>query len=315
MKKAALAAVMLALILLAPSLNAEHRPRHTATPSPTPTPTTTPPSTTPTTPPTTPTTPPTTPTTSTTSTPPTTTAPSTSKAPTTPPKTTTSAPPSTPTKPTPTTARTTSETPGRPLDLPLEPLPDSPFGHVDIEPYPHVGPEPYPMNVTVTLKPLHLGKLHYLIVLVPDHSSSLLVELGEPRRLDGTPIPIFEDDRANGSTKYILNGSHVIEAGGSFVVPLVVKTASNGRFHFGVYVAGFDAAWEEFTVAPGHTAETFGRAAVSGFGHSRGLFDPPFRGDGNAIPSPSTAFVAVAVVGAICLLRRRSRDLVDEDTP
>ncbi len=171
------------------------------------------------------------------------------------------------------------------------------------------------MNVTVTLKPMHLSKLHRLIVLVPDHSSSLIVELGDPHRLDGTPIPIFEDGRANGSAKYILEGSNVIDAGGAFVVPIVVKTTSNGRFHFGVYVAGFDTMWEEFTVSPGFTAETFGRSAVSGVGHSRSLFDPPFRGDGNAIPSPSTALLAAAVIGAVCLLRRRSRDLVDEDTP
>ena len=192
---------------------------------------------------------------------------------------------------------------------------ESPFGQVQIEPYPRVGAEPYSINATVVLTPMHLARAHRLLVLVPEHSPYLVVDLGDPVRLDGTPIPIFEDGRIEGNPKLLFDADDVTKAGGTFVVPLTIHTTSNGRFHFGVYVAGFDENWEEFTVAPGFTAETFGRSAVSGVGHPRTLWDPPFRGDGNAVPAPATTLVFLAVVGLVGLLRRGgSRDLVDEDT-
>lgn len=190
-----------------------------------------------------------------------------------------------------------------PPDLPDEPTEESPFGYVDIEAYPTVGSAPYPVNATVVLKPMHLSKLHRLVVNVPDHSPHLVVELGGPRRLDGIPIPILDDGRADGEKKWILDGAAVVEAGGTFVVPLVIQTTSNGRFHFGVYVAGFDADWEKVTVAPGSSAETFGRSAVSGVGHARGFFEAPFHGDGNAIPVPSSTIFLVAMVAAVGFLR------------
>jgi hypothetical protein len=188
---------------------------------------------------------------------------------------------------------------------------DNPFGYVVLEPYPRVGSTPYALDATVVLQRLHLSRVSRVLVQITEHSANLEVTMGTPRTRAGQDIAVLQDEPGASASTLFLDGRAVSDLDGSFVVPIELRTTSDGRFHFGLYVAGFDEQWNLVTVAPGVKAETFASSAVSGFDHPRGLFAAPFQGDGNAIPGPSTGLSAFAVVALVLGLRRRGK-IVDE---